>query len=168
MKTFLETLDEVKAGVKQLSYSQKDFEKLFAAYLNENGYTYDNYKMTQNGLVVSAEQPVAEFRKFMVDTIVDVTKADRKDVEVAMDKYKFTASSIGFFADFYNEFLFQFMTTGRKYNLGSRQNFCGSISLEPKAASTKKIKTRHVETEIKQDAHLVLRQSSGCPSWLKK
>ncbi len=166
-RNFATVIEEIKKEVRQQSFSIADYGRVFAALVNDKEYKYNDVKMTAEGLVKEEHAPFVEFREF-VAKLVKTAKLglSQEEIDAAVEHIMVTPKDAQFFHSLMGELQYQYMNTGRKMHLFTREDASASIALKEKQGREKDIKTKTGTVKIKTQDHKVLTQSSGCPSWL--
>lgn len=171
MKNFAQVVEEVKAGVRQKSFSIHDYGKMFAALVNDSEYKYNDLSFTADGLVKEEHIPYAEFRAFVAKLVKQMkTGLTQEEIDAAVEHIMVSPKDVQFFHSLMGELMYQYMGTGRKMHLFNREDITASIKVRGKDGGPKEIKTKRdgktSSVKIMTKPHNVLSQSSGCPPWL--
>lgn len=174
-KLFRETFNEVKAGVKSTGFSKKDFNILMEAYINDTEFVADaDHTMKkvdgEKVLVRNSIKPVKAFRGMLIEMLSELGM-DKAEAESMAMNYKF--KKVDAMYDFMNNFIYEYMKTGRKYKLTEKEMMVSSIYIKEKEAQTQKTFKKDPDTGkettkvTEKEAYWSLGQKSSCPDWKK-
>lgn len=162
MSKFHDKIEEIKTLVTTKGFSKNDFNELMVAYLNDIDYEGDVYKTKGDSVYITKTKPVEEFRKLITSVLVDVG-IEQNEAEQIMREYQFKKADV--MLNFMNEFIYNYMKTGRRYDLGSKEDFSGKIYLKERGKVNKK---NNKGQTVEQDSYFSLGQESPCPKWKKR
>lgn len=172
VKEFLKALEErneerKKDGKRLVStFSRRDFDQLAMITLNDPDYQTEVCSIKNGELHENTIEPVKDFRlKFLKPIFLDC-KLDKEDAEAKAKNYKFTKSQAETLYPLINDMIYNYINTGKKFNMLSRKDFIGSIGIKHNEES---VVENHIHgTKTKRGAYKSLTKKSGTPSWLKE
>lgn len=155
-----------KSGGKIKSSSKKDFEALFAAFLNEVGYEAEVVTIKGGDKTTEVVKPVDDFRKMFYNTLVDFGVDKQEAERILTSEYKFKKAP-GAHA-FTSEILEQYLEN-KDFAFLPKEDFVAKISIVDVAEQTKEFRIpdsdKTVTKTIKK--HRKLKSKSSAPKWLK-
>ena len=173
MSKFKNRLEKEREELKSRVFSRTNLLEMLEEYVNDADFVSHTIQ-TKAGLAEKVEtMPAKEFRAFLVDIIVDFG-VERADAENMMAEYKFKAKNLGPVIDFFNDFLANYLTIGRKVNLFNMEEMSGSLILEDIEEGVKEVKDpRDTNNEKpkkfrKTKAHKKLKAKMGKMDWIKE
>lgn len=169
-----ELLKEIKAGLSQVSSSQKDEVRVMQSMLNDKEYVVGVYGKEGK---VEDYSPAAEYRKMLAGVVASTTKIAKEEAAQLTDKYEATKSDATIMVGLSKEYINTYLDCGRKLPLGGREMSNYELSIKENAATTKKYpkqvgigsdgKGVYESTPKNVPAHKSIKAHGGCPAWVK-
>lgn len=175
VSSFKEIVEDVQKNMKMKNFSSTLYNKMFTAFLNDPEFISEDVKLSPSKEEKTKLQKkvVKQFRKAMNDVLVDFG-LDEKDAAKILAEYTFKKKFAKSLCDMYHEFIYQYLKTGKKLNLFSKEDARASIYFKPREKKTKKVyaitkdgKKEYDGREVTHEPFLALGQSSGCPKHLR-
>lgn len=174
MSELTAVISDIKANLSQKSASHKDEVKVMQSMLNDKEYSATIYGAEgPTGVYCPAE----DARTMLTSVIADTTKISKNEAAALADAHQFTKTEAASMVGVSKEFINCYMQTGRKLPLGGRATSNASLIGVEMAESTtrypKKVgigddgKAIYENTEKKVPAHMKVKSSSPCPTWVK-
>lgn len=155
-------------GEKKVGAFTKDtFEKLNSSFINELDYEVEVVKSrAEDGTVVKETiKPVQEFREKFIKPILKEVGIDSAECDALANK-EINAKLSGFY-DYSSELIWNYMETGRQFNLLPKDDFQGGFYLVNEEADSEPTQHRVPKKDefvyVKKDAHKVIKAKSKCP-----
>lgn len=169
-------IDEIKSNLKQCSASTRDEVSVAMAMLNDEEFTVGVYE--KGAGKVADYCPHSDFVKMNAIMIGATTKVKAEEAESMAAGYKANRAAAQSFVNLSKTFTDSYLTTGRKFNLGGREDHSFALSIKNVEAGTKKYpasvgkneagSTAYTTVEKNVPAHKSLRAYGSCPEWLNK
>lgn len=172
--TVNELLEEIKTGLTQKNSSQKDEVRVMQAMLNDTSFVVDVYS---NKGKEGTYCPAEDFRDMVGSIVASATKINKDEAKVLANSYEASKNDATTMLNISKEFVNTYIHTGRKLNLGGREdtNFCliGRDVPEKTKPCPKKVGYDSDGQPIYETpdrpipAHLGLKAYSSCPKWMR-
>lgn len=180
-KSFSEKMKEIKDSAVKKSkdgkikamYSQKAFNEVTNALVNDPNYSITTVKMKNGKYTEVVETPVREFREKLLKPLLAELKVDAQDQKSMIENYQFTKAQTEGFYGVTAAAIYEYMKMGKTYKFPSTKDFNASIKLREMPASKYEsnrvdAKTgKKVAVKVKRDAYTGLVKKSSCPAWKK-
>lgn len=175
VSSFKEIVEDVQKNLKMKNFSATLYNKMFTAFLNDPEFVSEDVKLSPSKLEKTKLQKkvVKEFRKSMHDVLVEFGM-DEKDAAKVLTGYTFKKKFAKSLCDMYHEYIYQYLKTGKKLNLFSKEDAKASIYFKSRDKKTKKVyaigeggKKEYDGREVTHEPFFALGQSSGCPKHLR-
>lgn len=174
MTELMTVINDIKENLSQKSASHKDEVKVMQSMLNDKEYSATVYGSEGP---VGTYCPAADARSMLTTVIADTTKINKTEAAALADAHQFSKAEAASMVGISKEFINCYMQTGRKLPLGGRETSNASLIGVDMAESTtrypKKVgigddgKAIYENTEKIVPAHLKVKSSSPCPTWVK-
>lgn len=172
-KSFSEKMKEIttaaikksKDGKIKAMYSQKAFNEVTNALVNDPKYVITIVKMKNGKYEEIKETPVHEFREKLLKPLLSEFKVDAQDQKAMIDGYQFTKAQTEGMYGLFTAAAYEYMKMGKTFKFPSTPDFNASIKLRHMPASVYENKTTKVK--VKRDAYTGLVKKSSCPAWKK-
>lgn len=167
MSNFKEYIANERKQLKKI-FSREAYYNILLQYLNDPDFE-SHIVVKKNGKAKKIKNyPVKKFRKILYNVLIDFG-VDEKDAEEVMTTYKFKKKTVEGMYDFISDFVYQYLQSGRKLKLYSKEDSVASIALIDKKGE--KNKRRKVKGELTNPVdtkdHKVLKAQSPVPEWDK-
>lgn len=175
ISSFEEIVKDVQKNLKMRNFSATLYNKMLTAFLNDPEFLSEDVKLSPSKLEKTKLQKkvVKDFRKAMHDVLVDFG-LDEKDAAKILSGYKFKKKFSTSLYNMYHEYMYQYLKTGKKLNLFSKEDSKASIYFKSRDSKTKKLyaigkdgKRQYDGREVTHEPFYALGQSSGCPKHLR-
>lgn len=172
VKSTMELVKEIKAGLSQRSSSQKDEVVVMQAMLNDKEYIVDVYGSTGK---IGTYSPSEDARKLTASLVSSTTKISKDEAEHLANEHEFSKTEAASMIGISKEFINTYVETGRKLPLGGRaqsnvsligKDVSTSISRYPKRVVDNNGKVAYENAEKKVPAHKAIKSMSPCPAYL--
>lgn len=159
---------ERKKLVKKV-FSREAFNSLLVDYLNDPEFESHVMKVSGDEAVKVKTYPVKKFRKILRNILIDFG-VDKNDAEAIMTTYKFRKKDVEEMYDFISDFIYQYLSTGRRLKLFEREDAVASIIFEDMDTVTKTytIGKDKKKYNRKEKSHKKAKIKSPCPDWQKE
>lgn len=161
-----EFIKKERENLKSKVFNKDVYYNLLVTYLNEPEFESHVMKKKGEEAWIIKDHPVKKFRKILFKILVDFG-VDKADAEAVMTTYKFNNKTVDGMYDFINDFLYQYLRTGRTLQLINKEN-C-TAALEMKEVCSIKNKERKFKGELvgfeDVDDHNVIKAKSKAPDW---
>lgn len=175
VSNFKEIVEDVQKNLKMKNFSTMLYNKMLTAFLNEPEFVSEDVKLSPSKMekLKTQKKVVKEFRKAMSDVLVEFG-LDPKDAAQVINGYTFKKKFAISLHNMYHEYIYQYLKTGKKLNLFSKEDAKASIYFKPRDKKTRKVyaigkggKKEYDGREITHQPFFALGQSSGCPKHLR-
>lgn len=166
MEQLASSVKTSKSGGKIKSFSKKDFESLFTAFLNEVGYETQIVAVKGGDKVTESVKPVDEFRKVFYNTLVDFGVDKQEAERILTGEYQFKKVP-GAYA-FTSEILEQYLIN-KDFTFLPKEDFAAKLSIVDVVEQTKEFRVPDSDKKVTKTigAHRKLKSKSSAPKWLK-
>lgn len=158
-------IKQERENLKSKIFSMDSFTKLLTCYVNDPEFESHTMKKKGEEAHKLATHPVKGFRDTIVRVLVDFG-VDAKDAEEGMKNYQFRAKDVQSMYDFITDFIYQYLSTGRKLDLFKREDAIASIYLKDEDETVGK--HRLAKNPSRKKKHKKLVADSSCPEWQKE
>lgn len=163
MERFVDILTEVKSGVTKKTANKKDEITIAKAMLNDTEFEVGVYDNTGK---VDVYNPAKDFRGMLTNVVSSTTKISSKEAAELVADYMITNADAETMVNVSKEFVNSYLHTGRKLNLGKRENMSASLILEHKQSCTRRVP--NTDGTVVTPEYDKVKCSSPCPKWNKK
>lgn len=170
----IELVNEIKAGLSQVSSSNKDEVRVMQEMLNDTDYEVGVY--TNSGLK-ETYNPAKDFRTMLSGIISSTTKISKEEASALTQSYDITKADANTMINVSKEFVNTYLGTGRKLPFGGREKFNLVVSAKDVEDTTKTYpkkvginedgSARYETAERKVPAHRTAKVHGSCPDWVK-
>lgn len=166
MESLAESVKLSKKGKAVKTFSKKDFEDLYAAFLNETDHTAEVISTKAGEIVRDEVKPVAEFRKMFYNTLIDFG-VDKQEAESMLNgtyQFKKAAGSYAFTSEFLEQFL-----KHKDFAFMPKEDFTAKISIDSVEEVTKDFRIPGTDQTKRKTIkkHRKLKAKSSAPKWAK-
>ena len=120
MSRLNDLVEEIRAGLKQNSANSKDEVAYMGAMLNDHEFKVNEYN--GKGEVVGQICPADNMDNMMANIISSAVNIPTKEASELIAGYEYTNSDAKTMVGISKEFINGYLQTGRKINLGKREN----------------------------------------------
>ncbi len=174
ISNFEEIVKDVQKNLKMKNFSTILHNKLLTAFLNDPEFISEDIKLSPSKMekLKIQKKVVKEFRKALRDILVEFGL--EKDADRIISNYTFKKKFATSLYQMYHEYIYQYLKTGKKLNLFSKEDMKASLYIKPREKSTRDVftigkngKREYTGREVTHAPFYALGQSSGCPKHLK-
>lgn len=168
-------VNEIKAGLSQISSSAKDEERVMRQMLNDREFEVTVWG--KDGQVEGQYSPAQDARDMIASVISSTTKISQDEAKVLAADHEFKKSEAQSMIRVSKEFVNTYLQTGRKLPLGGRENSDVALSLKDvgqrEITFPKKVGVDSNGEGIYEKgkatiaAHSSLKVHAACPEWVK-
>lgn len=158
---------------KKNRFNKKNFNTLMIALLNDPEFEEEVASYRNSELKLKKIMPTKGFRKWCKN-LLEQAGMDKKDASIVLDK-NFKFSDVNGLYEFFASALYEYINSGNKFNLLTKEDFNGSIYIKDVDESSKTAKQYSPKTreylgtyKTTKKKHKVLVSSSKCPKYLKE
>lgn len=175
METVNALIKEIHGTITQTTSSRKDEVRVMQAMLSDDSYSVDVYEKDGK---VGTYCPANSAREMAASVVSGIAKISPEEAKTLAASYEFKKGEAECMVDISKEFVNTYLHTGRKLNLGGREQSDLALSLKevpegqrpfPKPIGVdengKKIFGRGV---VIVPAYESMKVYSPCPEWIKK
>lgn len=174
ISSFKEIVKDVQENSKMKNFSSTLHNKMLTAFMNDPDFISEDIKLSPSKMekLKVQKKVVKEFRKSMRDVLVEFG-LDKNDAERVVENYKFKKKFSKALYEMYHEYVYQYLKTGKKLNLFSKDDIKASIYIKPRDKNTRPVfilkdgKRVSTGNQVTHESYFALGQSSGCPKHLK-
>lgn len=143
--TVQQTIQAISKLVTQTSSSRKDEERVMIAMLNDKSYSVNTYNKDE----VTKYCPSEDARALCASLISSTTGISKDEAIALAEQHEFTRQEAKNFLRIGKQFIYTYSETGRKLQLGARDNIDVGLSL------------KHVKSRITGVPKPVSRKNNG-------
>lgn len=174
ISSFKEIVKDVQENSKMKNFSSTLHNKMLTAFMNDPDFISEDIKLSPSKMekLKVQKKVVKEFRKSMRDVLVEFG-LDKNDAERVVENYKFKKKFSKALYEMYHEYVYQYLKTGKKLNLFSKDDIKASIYIKSRDKNTRPVfilkdgKRVSTGNQVTHESYFALGQSSGCPKHLK-
>jgi hypothetical protein len=172
-KKFRENWNEImesttgKTGKPVRSFSKADYKRLTTSMLNDLDFSVDVPKKKEGKTVYEKVYVTRDFRNYITEVAIDAFSVDKNEAYGLMDKYEFKESDALY--PFVSESIYQFATTGKKFEMLPKADFSGGFIIDKVAESITEYTAPSTKEKgrIRKGEHYKLKAKSKVPKDLK-
>lgn len=171
--TVKQTVDAISRIVSQTSSSRKDEERVMMAMLNDKSYVVNSYNKDE----VVPYCPSKDARDMCASMLVSTTGISKDEAANLADMHEFSKQEANSMIRISKEYVYTYIQTGRKLQLGTRDNIDVGLSLKDVKSRTTGVpkpigkdaegKTIYEFPKVQTKPYKSIRVHATCPSHIK-
>lgn len=153
-------------GAKK-TFNKSLFNEMGTLLLNDPTYEREEVVVKDGELKPVTTNPVADLRKQIIGSVAKSAGCDQAEQQKLVDEHQFPQLDMYGYVD---SLLQEYLSTGKKYTMGRRENFQASLVTETVKAGIKEVRRPGAteKTKQRQGEFVKLKASSTCPDNLKE
>ena len=169
MSNFSETKKRIQEECvnSKKTFNENYFNEIATAILNDPDYEKEEVVTKKGELETVKSTPIKDLRKAIIGSVAKAAGSDAAEQEKLINEHQFGKLPM---YDYVDSTLQEYLSIGKKFQLGRKENFQGTIEFIKQAPTVKDVKRPGSEETKKQrqGEYIKLKAKSTCPDNLKE